>query len=226
MRNHHEKAQDMSESVLPSTGSAGVVKARRVIRHSERARARAALSQYLADPGRGDEQADAHVAGRRYHTDTSDLVWGRRAKDKVGPLCRWVVRRVATNPELADLEVADQVEAFRHVLPDNLIGRHALSHIETTLERNCTALDRARRPASPSYRETEAALLRDQLRLVLDSGRHSRFNRAIKAAQAGSERPVRVLLGAHDLDAFTEYAFRRSAFQKAIARAAVDAEAR
>jgi hypothetical protein len=69
-------------------------------------------------------------------------------------------------------------------------------------------------------------LLRDQLRLVLDSGRHSRFNRAIKAAQAGSERPVRVLLGAHDLDAFTEYAFRRSAFQKAIARAAVDAEAR
>lgn len=226
MRNHHEKAKDMAESVLPSTGRVGAAKARRVIHHSARARARVALTQYLADPGRGDEQADAAAARRRYRQEINELVWDRRSQDKVGSLCRWAVRRVATSPELADLEVADQVEALRHVLPDNLIGRHALSHIETALVRARIERDRAWRPVSPSYREEGVGLLRDQLRLVLASGGHDPLNRAVKAVQAGSERPVRVLLGAHDLDAFAEYAFGRSAFENAIARAVFDAKAR
>lgn len=221
MRNHYEKAKDMAESVLPSTGRVGAAKARRAIHHSERVRARAALSRYLVDPGRGDEQADVHVAGRHYRRDISELVWDRRAHDKVGPLCRWAVRRVATNPELADLDVAGQVEALHKVLPDNLIGRHALSHIERAIESDRITRDRGRRPASSSYREARVAFLREQLRFVLDFGRHGQFNRAIKTAQAGSESPVRVLLGAHDLDAFAEYAFGRPAVETAIAREAM-----
>jgi len=226
VRNHHEKAKDMAESVLPSTGRVGAAKARRRIHQSERARARAALSRYLADPEVGDELADAHVAGRHYRLDISEFVWDRRAQDKVGSLCHWAVRRVATHPELADLEAADQVEALRKVLPDNLIGRHALSHIERAIKWDHIARDRVRQPASPSYPELRAAILREQLRLVLDSGWHTQLNRAIKKAQAPSELPVRVLLGAHDLDAFAEHASGHQAFEKAIARAAADARAR
>lgn len=176
--------------------------------------------------GRGDEQADVHVAGHQYRRDISELVWDRRAHDKVGPLCRWAVRRVATNPELADLDVVGQVEALRKVLPDNLIGRHALSHIERAIESDRIRRDRGRRPASSSYREARVAFLREQLQFVLDSGRHGRFNRAIKTAQAGSESPVRVLLGVHDLDAFAEYALGRPAVENAIAIEAIDAKAR
>lgn len=224
MRNHHEKAKDMAESVLPSTGRAGAAKARRRIHHRGRARARAALVRYLADPEGGDEHADAHVAERRYRLEITEFVSDRRAQDKVGSLCRWAVRRLATRSELADLDVEDQVESLRRIFPDSLIGRHAVSHVEWAVKWDRIVRDRAGRPVLPSYRELRVAFLREQLRVVLEVGGHGALNRAIKAVQAGSDQPPRVLLGAHDVNAFAEHSAGRPAFEEAIAKLAVTAE--
>lgn len=59
-----------------------------------------------------------------------EFVWERRAADKVGPLIRWAERVIAQSPELRRLTPAERLDHFRRVLPDDLIGRHAVSHLE------------------------------------------------------------------------------------------------
>ena len=133
MRNHNEKAKDMAESVLPSKARHRSRKERRTIHESERARAKQAISRYLARPDLGDEIIDAHVGRGISKSDMAEMVWERRSADKIGSLVRWALRRVETDSRLSNACVAEQVEYFRRLMPDNLIGRHAVSHIETVL---------------------------------------------------------------------------------------------
>ncbi|MCO4745256.1 MAG: hypothetical protein KC912_10750 [Proteobacteria bacterium] len=52
------------------------------------------------------------------------VVWRRRAADKLNPFIRWAKARTANLP------VESRISRMRSVLPDGLIGEHAVSHLE------------------------------------------------------------------------------------------------
>lgn len=128
--------------------------------------------------------ADAKVV-----MDMLELVWDRRAADKIGPLTHWAARRVARDSELCDAPLADQVDAFRAILPNNLIGRHALQHIEWAL-----GWESRRADWSPNaYRSRAAATSRERVRVmtvqvkrILANGRHAELNCGIKRIAAAA----------------------------------------
>ncbi len=62
------------------------------------------------------------------------MVSDRGAADKVGPLTPWAGARVDRDERPRSASLAEQVESFAHLMPDNLIGRHAVQHIERALE--------------------------------------------------------------------------------------------
>jgi hypothetical protein len=85
VRNHNQKIKDMAESVLPSTGRKGARETRRNLHHTERARTRTALYNWV----RSTERADLDISpASTYRSDIRELVYDRRSADKVGPLVR------------------------------------------------------------------------------------------------------------------------------------------
>ena len=123
-------------------------------------------------------------------------VWRRRAGDKLGPLLRWA--RATT----AHLPLEDRLGAVGRLFDDNLIGRHALSHLtwddhfHIPREHDPWWRRETRRPRldpAPSLRATAAA--------ALEHGDHAALNRWMKDHPDRDGR-VRVLAGWHDLDAF------------------------
>jgi hypothetical protein len=211
VRNHDQKTKDMIESVLPSTARKYARTERRRIHHSRRAREAQALHRYLRAADY-DYAADA----ANDSSDLDDLVWHRRAGDKVGPLTRWAVRRVSVDADLSAAPLTEQLDHFRAILPANLIGEHALFHIESALtwaERSAEWGRRAERRRTEKNSREWTRVLTDQVDAVLAAGRHAELNRRIKsaiahesvAAHGGRDfvpTPHRLLLGAHDIDAF------------------------
>ncbi len=61
------------------------------------------------------------------------MVVDRRSADKIGPLTRWAVRTIEQDPALRDAALGDQVAYFAARLPTDVIGRHAVFHIESAL---------------------------------------------------------------------------------------------
>ncbi|ONH23422.1 hypothetical protein [Pseudofrankia asymbiotica] len=233
MRNHDEKIKDMAESVLPSTARRSARELRRRAHRRQRARQRDLLiairdgyDHDYDEVGMGadfaDADADADFAERRRRGDIDAMVWRRRFADKTGSLVRWAVSQVERDDDLREASADEQRDHFARLLPDNLIGRHAVQHIESALEHRARSGEwRDRRAALADRRRRERAQLADDLRTVLDSGRHREFNEALRAgylweARAGSAgaRPRslaaattaaavgRLLLGAHDVDDF------------------------
>ena len=218
VRNHHEKYKDMAESVLPSTRRRAAREDRRAIHQRHRARTRAALAGYRVAGDPVDVETDVRGTPDR---EIREFVWGRRSADKVGPLIRWAIRRVERDPRLRHADVATQVAAFRSMFPDNLIGRHAIDHIEWALTWHADR-DRHLRPRT-GRRDEELAVLRAQVRTILGSGRHSQLNAGIRrlatseppprmpaaldmggatARVTRASAPYRMLHGEHDIDAF------------------------
>ncbi len=102
-------------------------------------------------------------------------------------------------PGMTERQALDTVRAL---LPRNLIGDHAFGHWESHLK--------SRRSRRTSYREQQERRdqssydkTRHRLRQALshDPGFQGRFNSAVKERKADDE-PRRMLLGAHDVDAF------------------------
>jgi hypothetical protein len=199
VRNHNEKTRDMARSVLPSTRRAWAREARRAIHHRERARLRSALAVARRDEP-DDIEVDLAFVDRGARRD---FVLDRRSGDKVAPVINWAVRTIAKSVDLRQLDPRDQLDHFRRVLPDNLIGRHAVSHLEWVL------VDRAewqarwaqRRPSDRFDEELASAVDR-----VLAAGAHGELNRALKHSydtywEPGDPRRV-LLHGAHDRDRF------------------------
>lgn len=137
MRNHDEKIKDMSRSVLPSTGRKSARDNRRIIHKQQRARELAAVTAYRRDTGPDIVTPD--VRGT-YGPDITQMVRGRRAQDKVGPLIRWAEARIAADPVLRSAPRAEQVACFARLMPDTTIGRHAVQHIEQA----CSGVSAAR----------------------------------------------------------------------------------
>jgi hypothetical protein len=94
-------------------------------------------------------------------------------------------------------------------MPDTLIGRPAVQHIDRALERHERhARVTASRAADPGRHTAD---MDRQLRQILETGPHANLNAAMRlpagiqpAAPGGTRTPPRLLLGSHDIEAFTE----------------------
>lgn len=105
------------------------------------------------------------------------MVSDRRAADKVGPLTRWAGARVDHDERLRSAPLAEQVEYFAHLMPDNLIGRHAVQHIEWALEylgkRDYWAARRAERSSRVLRHRDQVTV---DVRRILDAGLHKELD--------------------------------------------------
>jgi hypothetical protein len=205
VRNHDQKIKDMSRSVLPSTGRKSARDNRRIIHKQRRARELAAVTAYRRDADPGSVTPD--VRGTHAPRITQ-MVRDRRARDKVGPLIRWAEGTIAADPVLRSVPRAEQVAYFARLMPDTTIGRHAVQHIEQALEwHERRARYRASRPAAPGPHVAE---MERQVRQILEAGLHATLNARLRhLADAQEDRPRatpmprRLLLGSHDIEAFT-----------------------
>jgi len=174
------KIRDMSRSVLPSThrrGARADIRAahrrgraseRDVLRHVEKAvcccevdescpRCDATLE--ILDPQRG-------------WNGIKTIVYERRNGDKVAPLIRWA-EVIANGMEM------DQARRWlRSLLPDGIIGWHAMTHLEFSV------LDdeqwRFWMRSYNSSRPTMAERLESLVRFALETGRHKGFNASLR----------------------------------------------
>ncbi len=202
MRNHNQKHRDMARSVLPSTGCVGARQDRRAIHHRERTRLREALAGVRQTADADDVDADLTYVDRGA---IASMVADRRGGDKVGPLMRWAERTVAQSPRLRAMSPRDQLEHFRRLMPSNLIGEHALSHIGWALGVDRRWYGTYRYPQPPTIAE-----LTDAVDRVLAAGALGELNRALKAMRFTTTDASGVVVtlgptllrGAHDTDRF------------------------
>jgi hypothetical protein len=201
VRNHDQKIKDISRSVLPSTGRRSARDNRRRIHGRQRARELAAVIAYRRD---ADPEAVTPDVRGTYAPDITEMVWSRRAADKVGPLTRWAKATIAADPVLRSAPRAEQVAYFARLMPDNTIGRHAVQHIEQALEwEERRARYNTGRPAG------HAPKMERQLRQILEAGLHATLNARLRQLADTQEvrpratpMPRRLLLGSHDIEAF------------------------
>ena len=227
MQRHHEKRRDMARSILPSKNREA---ARQALCSAKRANRRVVAQQLQslvgvagADPSQPatyenwDERGDA----RQYaDAEISWTVRRRRSGDKLAHFIRWAI--VVS----ADLPVEDRLPYIRSLLPDGLIGRHAMSHLawepelvplqehnRRLLTRRDSATDSrtGRRARQRAAREDELAVLATLLGEVLETGGELEvLNRAMKTCDTHADRSgcleagcvLRCLAGHHDVDAF------------------------
>jgi hypothetical protein len=181
VRNHDEKRKDMIESVLPSTART-MARAERARLHRRRRRSvNMELTTGSTDP-----------VGRDVRSDVAELIYSRRAADKVAPLERWALAVIDRDPDLRDASVDEQVEYFRQLLPDTKIGRHAVSHVYFALEW------RARRPWTGVV--SRPTMTAEDVRRLLERDLHAELNRQLKQRHPAP----RLLRGLDDVDAFVQ----------------------
>jgi hypothetical protein len=205
VRNHDQKIKDMSRSVLPSTGRKSARDNRRIIHGQQRARELAAVTAYHRDVDPGSVTPD--IRGT-FGPDITYMVRQRRSRDKVGPLIRWAEATIAADPLLRSAPRSEQVAYFARLMPDTTIGRHAVQHIEQALEwRERRARYNASRPTAPGPHATD---MERQLRQILEAGLHAPLNAELRRLTGTQEErprvmpmPGRLLLGIHDIEAFT-----------------------
>lgn len=134
MENHSEKRRDMCRSILPSTrrkGAADDLAAwkrnhRRTIRHQ----IHDAMGYDWLDYEGTTLDVDTNrpvKGGHGWGRIITHLVDERRNADKIHPLRRWVE---AIKDDLPGEDDEQKWAALRTWLPQNLIGRHAMSHVE------------------------------------------------------------------------------------------------
>lgn len=202
VRNHDEKIKDMSRSVLPSGWRVGAKVTRRAIHKRQRARTRDAL---LAVRGATPEINDT------YRAEIAKMVFTRRFYDKAAPLVRWARATVAADPALREAPLEVQVAYFARLMPPTLIGRHAVTHIASGLNRSDGAVCHTCQVTQPVAPVAETERL---VRRILAAGLHGTLNANLRTAhdhQAGPNdendwrwrpMPRRLLLGRHDAEAF------------------------
>lgn len=174
MQNHDQKVTDIIRSVLPSTARRDARRTRQLIHRAARRKVKVALRS-------GDVDAVVDIRG-----PIEEMVWDRRAADKLGPLVRWALHQVRHDPRLREASLAERIDHFRQLLPDNTIGRHALSHITWPLER----LDAQAR----QFQDGPSCI--SAVRALYEAGYHGELNARLKIQQ------LPLLRGAHDIDSF------------------------
>jgi hypothetical protein len=181
VQNHDEKVTDMIRSVLPSNARKGARASRRLIH-------RAASHTFKTRLRAGDYDVVVDIRGA-----IDEMVWDRRAADKVAPLVRWALHHVRTDLALRDAGTAERLDHFRQLLPDTTIGRHALSHIAWPLEQ----VERRGRPRPDRWRPPSLA---STVHALYEAGYHAELNKRLKISR------LPTLAGLHDIDLFAESA--------------------
>ena len=115
-----EKIREMLRSVLPSTARKSARDNKQLLHGQERQRTRQAIrTADFQDPENFDIEPP-HI--RKAHA-IKEIVGERRGADKVGPLVRWAERLSRTLPP------QDIRSHFQALLPEGVIGEHALGHL-------------------------------------------------------------------------------------------------
>jgi hypothetical protein len=219
-----EKRRDMIRSILPSTARKGARKDRSLAHRRHRAAVRSEIQNHILWE---DEIDNTAVADIRRRKAIQYMMWDRRGADKIGPICHWGYEVTKHLPE------EDRLNTLRSWLPDNTIGRHAISHL-----RNVDGLEDPSEPyrywryfSNDNYtvrQEEEKELFHRQVTLLVEHGYHAELNRRVKGEPMlmGNRtfdaigRRVHVipkeenlawglLEGLHDIDAFVDRVFRR-----------------
>lgn len=133
------KRRDMSRSVLPSksrrSAAAGLALAKRSARRTAGQRLGRLEGLGASDLTRELEELDLECIELRLAREVRYEVRARREADKLAPLVRWAVASTK------DMRPIDRLPYLASVLPQNLIGAHALSHLrwekELTPEHPC-----------------------------------------------------------------------------------------
>lgn len=209
MRASQHKHRDIARSILPSTARRPVRRelaaAKRRHRRLIRADLRALASEVARDV---DRCLDATVdLVRTADAEINDLRRYRRAADKLNHFERWAVRVTR------DLPIADRRSHLRALLPDGLIGEHALTHLDLIPEITPPTQwtwwsDWDPEAEVRRARAGRAALAADLRRALAVPGGHRAVNAALRAAEvaeAPDAPPGRRLLGHHDVDGFVDH---------------------
>ena len=116
-----DKERDMLRSVLPSTRRKGARDDFAYTKRNARREARQRCHELAVDPEIWDDQYDSHdYPDARIH----EIKWERRGYDNVAALQRWAPHKVA------DVRREDRLSKLKALLPDNTIGRHAVTHVD------------------------------------------------------------------------------------------------
>jgi hypothetical protein len=221
VRNHDEKVKDMSRSVLPSKGRESARYRRRAIHKRQRAHELAAVTAYRRD---ADPESVTPDVWGTHAPDITEMVWNRRAADKVGPLIRWARATIAASPTLRPASVEEQVAYFAGLLPDTTIGRHAIMHIQQDLKWHARWAQYYARPRTAPGRGPQVMETERQLREILAAGLHGALNAELRrlvdrqvVPPRASPTPHRPLLGGHDVAAFAAEMARWPAVRELIA---------
>lgn len=136
MRNHDEKRRDICRSLLPSKARKAARTNKAILKRQHRRHIRHALHDWSRYDDVLDYEGFVHEDTNRPLTGgvgwyigqtMSGIVGERRDADNLGPFLNWVE---ATKDRLPGETDEDKFESLRQILPDNLIGRHALGHAE------------------------------------------------------------------------------------------------
>ncbi|XXF78951.1 hypothetical protein P2318_04120 [Myxococcaceae bacterium GXIMD 01537] len=178
------KARDMARSLLPSTWRKGARRTRANIHRSARRIAREELS-WLTDDPEAREVFHLTEVDKIEALEVSGLVWVRRGGDKVNPFIRWATATTRHLPQ------ESRLSHVRGVLPNGVIGEHAVDHLrrvpafEDPHERQRRMAYRSSRKPWWLDRGEHAELLRE----VLRAGGHALINRWLRARHFAEHAP-------------------------------------
>lgn len=163
-----EKVLDMIRSILPSTARKSARDDKRHGNQRHRSQVRQALQT-------GDKRANLRD-GRRY-SGWDDVVSERRNHDKISHFQRWAAEITK------DMAPEDRLPYMWSLIPNNKIGRHAISHLETMdeftghLENRRWWRNTVAGPPKPDFK----TIVRNHLLEALENGEHRKLNNLIKA---------------------------------------------
>lgn len=206
MRASLSKDRDMARSILPSKNRRPARAAKARITRASRHRVRGRL-QSVASRGDIDEWDERFDLREDTTIDVRMAVRHRRGGDKLNHFERWAVATTR------DIRPDDRLSNLRARLPENLIGWHAMSHLERRPELN-PALQTSywrwnweqRRRAQREAVLQERRQLEDAVRAFVERGGHKALNSAMKAvvqrADGTYDRPPHLLRDVRYVDAF------------------------
>lgn len=132
MQYGENKRRTMMRSILPSTARKGAREDKNAINRRRRARVRSDLHDVW--DLESAEEWDADWIHKDLDYKTTYVVWDRRGADKVSHFIRWAEAKTA---HIEDDH--EKIPYMRQFLPNNMIGRHAESHLPYDWDPNAHA---------------------------------------------------------------------------------------
>lgn len=116
------KALNMSRSLLPSTRSKGARDDKAAVKRATRHNIRTELHKVAVDPDYYDESHTDFAAYPEH--EIREVVYERRVADKTGPFERWAAAITE------DVNQDSRLTYVKSLVPEGVIGDHAISHLE------------------------------------------------------------------------------------------------